>query len=329
MKTFTSLLFMAGLLSFLTGCVTGSNSNGNGNAAMTPQKVWQKAKAVAGAEKLDHPRALAADDNFLYFVTGATVAGQQEGTNNLMKMPLGGGAPTVLFKGGESIPTDSMIALDDTFVYFIADGLRRIPKTGGDAAILVKGVNVWDIAVDNESIYWRPFVGEGTPPKPIYSMPKSGGEPKTITGPQMADGLAVDDKFVYWTQPDGVYKVVKSGGDVEKIHSTPSGETSIGLKMDGYSFYFLSGRSKRNLMQMPKAGGGAKQFAAEVDMFWLGGMEVVYLRRSGVSESRLFKLAKAGGSETELDRGGFAADLVVGKNTIYISDVDKILELEK
>ena len=51
---------------------------------------WTKAKPLT--ERLDHPDALANDGQFIYFINaGGTVAGQQAGNNNLMKMPIGGG----------------------------------------------------------------------------------------------------------------------------------------------------------------------------------------------------------------------------------------------
>jgi hypothetical protein len=327
MKIFKLLLSVMGLLSLIS-CGGGDRGNGSGN--ISQPKEWQKAKPIsgpAGTARLDHPKALVTDDKFIYFVTGGTVAGQQEGTNNIMKMPVEGGEPAVLFKGGESIPSDSSIALDDTYVYFNADGFRRVPKNGGEAVVLSKSVSTWEIILDNENIYWLPFVGEGTPPKPVYSMPKTGGEPKALTDPRIANGLCLDDKFLYWTEPDSIYKIAKTGGTVEKIYSSPNKEVAADLKMDAENFYFLSGISKRDLMRMPKGGGEAVKVAADIDRFWLGENEIVFSRWIGLTDTALFKISKTGAGETELDRSGFIADLVIGKNKIYLSDLVKIFEL--
>jgi hypothetical protein len=99
------------------------------------------------------------------------------------------------------------------------------------------------------------------------------------------------------------------------------------LKMDAENFYFLSGVSKRNLMRIPKAGGSAIQVAKEAGRFWLGEKDIVFTRDAGFTDTVLFKVSKTGGGETELDRDGYIADLVIGKNKIYLSDIVKIFEL--
>ncbi len=328
MKILNLLLPIMGLLTFILGC--------GGSNAEKPQSEWQKAKPISGAANLDHPQALAADDKFIYFVTGGTVASQQEGTNNVMKMPIGGGEPTILFKGGEAIPESSSIALDENYVYFEAGGLRRVPKAGGSAEVLSKSVSAWEIIVDNENIYFLPFTGEGSPVKPIYSLPKKGGEPKALTEPINRNGLCADDKFLYWTDADGVFKMSKTGGSIEKIYSTPNGEVSSDLQMDAENFYFLQGTSKKSLMRLPKAGGEAKQVAADVFMdFRIGGDEIVFRRglgydsKFGTNMYALFKVPKTGGTETELDRNGFVASLIVGTNKVFTSDLSKIYALDK
>jgi hypothetical protein len=321
MKIFKLLLSIMGLLSFI------SCGSGGGNTAQ--QKDWQKAKPISGPAKLDHPKALATDDKFIYFVTGSTVAGQHEGTNNVMKMALNngeGGEPTVLFKGGESIPADSSIALDDTYVYFNADGFRRIPKSGGEAALLSKAADMWEFVLDGENIYWLPFVGEGSSPKPVYSIPKSGGEPKVLSEPVIASGLSFDDKFLYWTSPDGIYHMPKTGGAIEKIYATANKEVVSDLRMDAENFYFLE-VTRGNLIRVPRTGGDAVIVAKDASKFWLSEKDVIFSRYVGVTDTGLFKVAKTGGSETELDRNGYVADLVVGKNKIYLSDIVKIFEL--
>lgn len=318
MKIFKILLTIMGLLTFIScGGVTSA------------PKEWQKAKPISGPAKLDHPKALATDGKFIYFVTGGTVAGQKEGNNNVMKMPVEGGEPTVLFKGGDAIPSDSSLVLDDTHVYFEANGFRRIAKTGGEVSVISKPVDMWEFVVDGENIYWLPFVGEGSPAKPIYSMPKLGGEAKALTEPRGGNGLCQDDKFLYWSEASGIYKVAKTGGTVETIYSSVDKNVTTGLKMDADNFYFLNGVSSRNVMRLPRAGGEAVQVAKDASKFWLGEKEIVFTRYIGVIDTALLKVSKTGENEIELDRNGFIADLVVGKNKIYISDIVKIFELEK
>ena len=247
-----------------------------------------------------------------------------------MKMPVEGGAPTILFKGGEIIPDAEGIALDETHVYFSANGLRRVPKTGGEATLLTKASIAWEIVVDNENVYWMPYVGEGMPPAPIYAVAKTGGEQRALTDPRKtANGLCIDDKFVYWIQTDGIYKTGKQGGSIEKVYSMPSGsEISSELKNDADNFYFMQVQS-RNLMKLPKTGGEPKLLAKDVSKFWVGAGEIVFQRRKQVSNTAIMKIGKDGAGEIELDADGYLQDLIVGKSRIYFSDIVRIYELEK
>lgn len=319
MKKINFILPVMTILAMLLGC----------GEIKTKPKEWKRARAIT--ERLDHPNALVADENFVYFVTGGTVASRNEGTNNVMKLPIEGGAAAILFKGGDIIPDSETIALDEDYVYFSANGLRRAPKTGGEATLLTKAFIAWEIVVDKDNVYWMPFVGEGMPPAPVYSIPKTGGEPKTVTDPRpSANGLCLDENFLYWIQTDGIYKTGKKGdGDIEKIYSMPAeGEIASDLKTDADNFYFLQVKSG-SLMKLSKSGGEAKEFARDVGQFRLGDKEIVFQRRVHSSEMAIMKIDKNGEGEIELDAGGYLSALTVGKSKIYLSDIVKIYELEK
>lgn len=292
-------------------------------------KEWHQAKPLT--EKLDHPRALATDEKNIYFVLGnGTIAGQKDGNNNLGKIPVSGGTPTIIFKGGELIPDADAIAIDDENVYFSANGLRKVSKNGGEAKLLTKAFMASEIVLDKENLYWLPYVGEGMQPAPIYTVSKNGGEAKGITEPRpSANGLAVDEKNLYWVQTDGIYKMPKTGGIIEKIYTIQNGQNTTDLKMDADNFYFRQGTSYRELYKLPKTGGEAKQIAKDVSQFWLGENEIVLLRYFYSFESHLIKTDKNGQNEIELDKDGYLSDLIVGKNKIYLSDSVKIFELGK
>lgn len=311
------IFLMMSLLASLFGC------GGNRSTA----KSWQKAKPLT--EDLDHPNALASDDKFIYFVTGGTVASQHEGTNNVMKMPIGGGAPTVIFKGGDIIPDAEALALDDEYLYFSADGLRRVAKTGGEATLLTQAFMTSEIVVDKENVYWMPYVGEGMTPAPVYAVAKKGGETKAITDRRpTANGLCVDDKFVYWIQTDGIYKTGKQGGSIEKIYTMPDSDISSDLRNDSDNFYFLHVKSN-NLMKLAKSGGEPTLLAKGVARFWVGKDEIVFQRWVHSFDMSIYKVDKNGTGETELDTNGYLAGLTIGKDRIFLSDISKIYELAK
>jgi len=89
-----SLLWRIAALSILVGGLSGCELKNT-------EPTWTKSKIIAA--KLDHPQAIAVDGKYLYFILGGTIASQKEGTNNVMRMPIEGGTPTVIFKGGENI----------------------------------------------------------------------------------------------------------------------------------------------------------------------------------------------------------------------------------
>ena len=288
---------------------------------------WTKAKPLT--ERLDHPDALATDGQFIYFINGGgTVAGQQAGNNNLMKMPIGGGVPTAIFKGGtEIIPDANAIAQDENYLYISANGLRRVPKGGGESQVLTPAFMASEIVLDNEYVYWIPFVGEGMPPAPIFSVPKKGGEAIKLTNPRpTANGLCVDNEFLYWIQTDGIYRQAKKNSEPEKIYTTPANEITSDLKMDSENFYFLQGKSKRNLMKLSKKGGVATLLSKEPSRFWVGENEVIIMRYVGFTDTAIFSISKDGAGEKKLD-SGYVSDLIIHQNKVYVSDMVKIYKL--
>lgn len=319
MNKFNFILPVMTLLAMILGC---------GGVDSTP-KEWKKAKPLT--ERLDHPNALANDGKFIYFITGGTVASKNAGTNNLMKMPVEGGTPTIIFKGGEIIPDAFAIALDENYVYFSGNGVRRVPKAGGAATLLTDAFIASEIVADKENVYWMPYVGEGMSPTPIFAVSKNGGEAKPLTDPRKtANGLCVDDQFVYWIQTDGIYKTGKKGAaTIEKIYSMPNdGEIVSALKTDADNFYFLQVKSK-NLMKLAKAGGEPKQIAKDVEKFWVGENEIIFQRRVSSFSTAITKIGKNGENQTELDTDGYLSDLTIGQSKIYLSDIVKIYELGK
>jgi len=92
---------------------------------------WTKAKVLA--DKEDHPSKIISDGSFVYYVTGGTVASMNEGTNNIKRLSLRDGSVSVLVKGGQLIPEETLAA-DDKFLYW-SDGENSIgfPKTAARA----------------------------------------------------------------------------------------------------------------------------------------------------------------------------------------------------
>lgn len=296
---------------------------------------WTKSKVLA--TKLDHPSAMAVDDKNIYFVTGGTIASRNEGTNNIMRMPIEGGEPTVLFKGGDKyLPDTFVIKTDDKFVYWIDGGkLLRIPKEGGTfETVSDKFGMAVEVVFDSENFYSIDFGGENSPPAPIYSMKRNGGESKPFTNPRRgANGLCMDNEFIYWIESEGIYKIPKKGGEISRIYSPPNGQRTIGLKMDADNFYFTQGESKGALIKLSKKGGEPVQLAKSINFvfdFEIDESNVYFIDNGNYGDVDYYicKVSKNGGEVTKLD-GGYLQKFTVGKTHIYFDDIVSIYSIPK
>jgi hypothetical protein len=319
-----SLLWRVAALSILFGLLSGCELS-------TREPEWTKSKVLA--TKLDHPQAVAVDEKFIYFVSGGTVASQHEGTNNVMKMPVEGGTPSVVFKGGDKyIPDTFFLTLDEKYAYFSVGSLVRVPKDGGELEeISIAGMPT-EFVMDDENYYWHPFVGEGMPPAPIYAMPKKGGTARASTDPRpSANGLCLDDRFIYWIQTTGIYKQPKNGGEITQVYSTPAGQISSGLRQDADSFYFTQGESKHALYKLSKKGGEPVQLAKSINSavdFVVGETDVYFRREKNFNTDYLSKVSKNGGDVVDLD-SGYLQSLAVGKTLIYFTDINTIYSIPR
>ena len=293
---------------------------------------WTKAAVLA--DNLDHPGALTADDKNIYFVTGGTIASLNEGTSGVWKMPIGGGAPVQLFKGYKKdektvvLPDNYVMATDDKYLYFSAGSIYRVPKDGGEAQVITPGFPT-EMAVDNERIYWHNFVGEGMHSTPAYSVDKKGGEAKPMTGAVNISAIVIDGEFLYWAQPDGIYKVPKGGGEPGKVYAAADKTDISGLAIDGEDLFFTSGTGRNALMGVSKKGGDAVKIADEINQtypFYAEGGNVYFIKNEGTFGTSLNSVSKNGGQAAKLDSGYLAAYFVKGGH-IFIADIAKIYDL--
>jgi uncharacterized protein DUF5050 len=322
---FVSLLWRVAALSILVGGLSGCELKNT-------EPSWTKSKVLAA--KLDHPQAIAVDGKYLYFILGGTVASQNEGTNNVMRMPIEGGTPAVVFKGGAKyIPDTFFLMLDEKYAYFSVGSLVRVPKDGGGPLedISIAGMPT-EFVMDNENYYWYPFVGEGMPPAPFYSIPKKGGTAQAITDPRpSANGLCIDDQFIYWIQTTGIYRKPKTGGEITQVYTTPNGQITSGLKLDAENFYFTQGTSKHALYKLSKGGGEPVLLAKSIDSavdFVVGETDVYFQRERSMYTDFLSKVSKNGGEVIDLDYG-YLRSLAVGKTDVYFTDVSNIYSIPK
>jgi hypothetical protein len=306
----------------------------------TKAPSWTKAKVLS--EKEDHPSKIVSDGNYVFFVTGGTVASKNEGTNNIKRISLKDGSVSIIVKGGERIP-DSTLAVDEKYLYWSDGGnIMRLLKEGGESEKIIAGAPKPDeIVMDDENFYWLIWGGEGSPPLPVMFAPKKGGEAKKLTPAYLgASGISIDKDFVYWMTAEGIKKTPKTGGEVVEVYHNSSKTPSLGLAQDADNFYFMqmNGRGKSALMRLGKKDGVVTQLAATINHtqdFVVDDTYVYYFDEVPGTGSfgpiALKKVAKAGGDPATLDSGeaGWLKYLALDSTQIYFTDISKVNALAK
>src|SRR6266849_6193856 len=233
----------------------------------------------------------------VYFVTGGTVASMHEGTNNIKKISLKDGSVSVLVKGSERIP-DHALAADEKFLYWTDGGnILRVARDGAGqtSETIIKGAPTPDeILLDSENFYWLIWSGEGSPPHPVMSAPRTGEEPKKLTPPETGtSGLSLDKDFVYWMTGDGMKKIPKTGGEVTQL--APSINHTMEFVIDETNVYYFD--------EVPGTG--------------------------SFGPVALKKVSKAGADPVVLDQGeaGWINHLAVDSTQIYFTDSSKVYGL--
>lgn len=209
--------------------------------------------AKFGGDPADLVGGIASDGTSVYWNDATAV----------WKLPVGGGAKVQLASANGS----TGLSIDATNVYWTNEGFTGPGAGGGPAADTVTKVPIagstvttlatrpsqsppirLGIAADDTNIYFATQAG------PIMSVPIGGGTATNLTGstPTIAEAIAVDANFLYWTESHlnniphlttGVYKVALSGANnvPVRISSNPAPE---GIAVDGTSVYITTAESQ-------------------------------------------------------------------------------------
>jgi hypothetical protein len=112
--------------------------------------TWTLASSTTGGAD-----SVVIDGNDVYFIASTSESGAKA---SISRVPLGGGAPTVLVTAHPS-----SLAVDATYVYWTDDAsptgpnsIQRVAKTGGTPEVLASKLEFppWSIAVDATRVYW-------------------------------------------------------------------------------------------------------------------------------------------------------------------------------
>jgi hypothetical protein len=220
--------------------------------------------------------AIAADTTSVYWA---------ESVGPVMKVPIGGGPPTVLAKSEQ-------------------DGIATA------------------ITLDSANVYWTTHWGtgpDGIVNGAVLKVPLDGGIPTTLaSGPYRPDTLAVNAGNVYWTtwgtDTPAVMKVAIDGGAPTVVASAGSGCFAV----DATNLYSCS--LEGDIMKAPIAGGAPTTLASAQNL--LGNIAIdatsVYWIDSDLYTSKVMKVPMDGGTPTILaSMDGHPSKVAVDDTSVY------------
>lgn len=271
------------------------------------------------------PGALALTDNQVFWVNGA---------RGLMSLPkCGSVAPPVERASGVG---DRELAADATHVYFISgERVMRLADDGDAPEVVVEDlrspqqlhVDEQDLFVSGEAIcivgepcsdaqglLWRaPKIGGGTP----VALYRTGGG-------QLFD-LVGDDEHVYFTGslqnlPQGVDRIDKRGGPLERLDVGTATSSPYRLAIDAADVYVTTGGEIRRL----STGGGAAEIVVSDELLWdfelgVDDRYVYWVSGPYGAPRAIQRWPKGGGAPAEIVNGFAAERLAIDRGALYFS----------
>ncbi len=261
----------------------------------------------------------------------------------VLKAPLAGGAPTVLYTG-RGMDSLGGIVVDDDGVYFNDDGqVLKVAPTGGKVTVLAReryDVPVW-LAQDASYVYWS-GQNENDTDYSVYirRVKKTGGAIETVyTGYKGGNDIVVDDTYVYFyglnfdpanvtEQPEYILRVKKDGSaKAEDLAELPSTLVRA-IAVDDDKLYYASEHGGWSISAMPKSGGAPTELrrvanaeantvyllrATATSLYWATPGTFVK-SSSGDHNATIHRMAKTGG------RAQIVTDSLDAPDTLEVGD---------
>jgi hypothetical protein len=219
---------------------------------------------VTLASGQQQPSEIVVDETSVYWINEADI-GSMNGA--VMKVPLEGGTPAVVYQG-----SPLSLAIDGGTLYWGAlasagsDTIMQLPAGSDQPETLIMGLSVPNaIAVRNGVVYFSNF-GDMT----IYKGPVQGryGTSLCSAGTSgVVEGFAVTDTDVYWTTGEytTLQKVSVDGG-------TPVSLTSESRELDGIAvdrqFVYVTSPGTETLFKLSLGGGQSATVAVGQNYPW-------------------------------------------------------------
>lgn len=157
-----------------------------------------------------------------------------------------------------------------------ADGIYRVPKSGGTPRLLHATASVVGLAVDSGYVYWTEGAGDGSV---IRRVPKKGGNAETFFASPLAPGggsIVTDADYVYWASgrptvgsglAQAIHTISKTSREAA-LTTLPGSDYVDGLQLkEGllYFWHYDPVAASRRIESMPVSGGPFTTVGAPMD----------------------------------------------------------------
>ncbi|WP_437758119.1 DUF5050 domain-containing protein [Sorangium sp. So ce1389] len=236
------------------------------------------------------PKAIAADDAYIYFASGGTE---------------------------ENAPADS----NDGFIYRVKTG------TAEAEAITPADPDPTALWVNDSDVYWASG-GDNDPviPSAIRRVNKASLEVETLVEVGYLLSLIGDESAIYFGDGDGhnIYKLALDGSDGgEPVVLAADAGKPEHLAQDAENIYWTGGKATNKVYKVAKSGGEVTVLAEnEAEPTGIAvDAEFVYWGNAG--DGGVFKAPIAGGEKTLIHQGGSMAGLAIRGSTLFSTDMSR------
>jgi hypothetical protein len=247
-----------------------------------------------------------ADESYLYGFSGQTIS----------RIPLGGGAPTVVV-GGIETQIDHDLVVDETWLYYVAndpsgdignDWVLRAPKTGGSAGLLAGAGILSTLSVAGDYLY---FINNGD----LEAMVRSGSPQRTTVEPNSVGPFTLDTQSIFIVGPNRSVIIHPLAGGAVTRFGLPDSEIAVD---DQYLFRLttngpITATSRADGSERPvldTSGSGVNGWYATLRS------DGAFLYAQAGAPMRLYRVARDGSGHTQL-AGSAAGRFVLAGDSVY------------